>query len=80
MHEELFPHKDPTETTWLEELIGLAEGGGEGLNIAKEVYAKALAKIDALSEPTEAERPLAGEAARRRFRVVDRGRGRRRAD
>ena len=30
-------------TTWLEELIGLAEAGGEGLELAKEVYAKAYA-------------------------------------
>ena len=44
-------HVKTAGTTWLEEIIGLAEGGGEGLNIAKEVYAKALAKIDALSEP-----------------------------
>jgi hypothetical protein len=28
-------------TTWLEELIGLAESGGEGLAIAKEIYAEA---------------------------------------
>ena len=44
-------HVKTAGTTWLEELIGLAEGGGEGLVIAKEVYAGALAKIDALSEP-----------------------------
>lgn len=44
-------HVKTAGTTWLEELIGLAEGGGEGLVIAKEVYAKALDKIDALCEP-----------------------------
>ena len=44
-------HIKTAGTTWLEELIGLAEGGGEGLVIAKEVYAGALAKIDALCEP-----------------------------
>ena len=44
-------HVKTAGTTWLEELIGLAEGGGEGLEIAKEVYAKALEKIDALSMP-----------------------------
>ena len=44
-------HIKTAGTTWLEELIGLAEGGGEGLEIAREVYAKALEKIDALCEP-----------------------------
>ena len=44
-------HVKTAGTTWLEELIGLAEGGGEGLLIAKEVYARALEKIDALCEP-----------------------------
>ena len=44
-------HIKTAGTTWLEELIGLAEGGGEALMIAKEVYAKALEKIDALCEP-----------------------------
>ena len=44
-------HVKTAGTTWLEELIGLAEGGGEGLVIAKEVYANALDKIDALCEP-----------------------------
>jgi len=44
-------HIKTAGTTWLEELIGLAEGGGEGLAIAKEVYAKSLANIDALCEP-----------------------------
>ncbi len=44
-------HVKTAGTTWLEELIGLAEGGGEGLAIAKEVYAGALAKIDALCAP-----------------------------
>ena len=44
-------HVKTAGTTWLEELIGLAEGGGEGLVIAREVYIKALEKIDALCEP-----------------------------
>jgi hypothetical protein len=44
-------HIKTAGTTWLEELIGLAEAGGEGLAIAKEVYAKSLANIDALCEP-----------------------------
>jgi hypothetical protein len=44
-------HIKTAGTTWLEELIGLAEGGGEGLEIAKEVYVQALANMDALCEP-----------------------------
>jgi len=44
-------HVKTAGTTWLEELIGLAEAGGEGLAIAKEVYAKSLEKMDALCEP-----------------------------
>lgn len=44
-------HIKTAGTTWLEELIGLAEGGGEGLVIAKEVYVQALAHMDALCEP-----------------------------
>ena len=44
-------HLKTAGTTWLEELIGLAEAGGEGLAIAKEVYASALANIDALCAP-----------------------------
>ncbi len=44
-------HLKTAGTTWLEELIGLAEAGGEGLKIAKEVYARALEKMDALCAP-----------------------------
>ncbi|HSG97991.1 MAG TPA: tagaturonate epimerase family protein, partial [Woeseiaceae bacterium] len=44
-------HIKTAGTTWLEELIGLAEGGGEGLAIAKEVYAQALEHKEALCEP-----------------------------
>jgi len=44
-------HVKTAGTTWLEELIGLAEAGGEGLVIAKEVYAKSLEHMDALCEP-----------------------------
>ena len=35
-------HLKTAGTNWLEELIGLAESGGEGLVIAKEIYAEAL--------------------------------------
>jgi hypothetical protein len=44
-------HLKTAGTTWLEELIGLAESGGEGLALAKEVYAKALTKKDELCAP-----------------------------
>jgi len=44
-------HLKTAGTTWLEELAGLAEAGGEGLAIAKEVYAKALDQFDALCGP-----------------------------
>ncbi|MBN1377653.1 MAG: hypothetical protein JXA04_00295 [Gammaproteobacteria bacterium] len=44
-------HLKTAGTTWLEELIGLAEAGGEGLVIAKEVYAKALENKEALCKP-----------------------------
>ena len=44
-------HVKTAGTTWLEELIGLAEAGGEGLVIAKEVYEKSLENMDALCTP-----------------------------
>ena len=44
-------HVKTAGTTWLEELIGLAEAGGEGLALSKEIYAKALENVDALCEP-----------------------------
>jgi hypothetical protein len=44
-------HLKTAGTTWLEELIGLAEAGGDGLTLAKEIYAKALAKKDELCAP-----------------------------
>jgi hypothetical protein len=44
-------HVKTAGTTWLEELVGLASAGGEGLVIAKEVYAKAFEKRDALCVP-----------------------------
>lgn len=44
-------HVKTAGTTWLEEVIGLAESGGEGLMMAKEIYGKALDDIDALSAP-----------------------------
>jgi hypothetical protein len=44
-------HLKTAGTTWLEELIGLAEAGGEGLEIAKEIYRQAFARYDELSAP-----------------------------
>ena len=44
-------HVKTAGTTWLEELIGLAEGGGDGLALSKEIYAKALANVDDLCAP-----------------------------
>jgi hypothetical protein len=44
-------HIKTAGTNWLEEVIGLAESGGEGLDLAKEIYGKALDDIDALSAP-----------------------------
>jgi len=44
-------HLKTAGTTWLEELIGLAEAGGEGLELARQVYAKAYADRAALCEP-----------------------------
>jgi hypothetical protein len=44
-------HLKTAGTTWLEELIGLAEAGGDGLALAKQVYAKAFADREALCEP-----------------------------
>lgn len=44
-------HVKTAGTTWLEEVIGLAESGGEGLAIAKEIYAAAHARFDELTAP-----------------------------
>ena len=44
-------HLKTAGTTWLEELIGLAEAGGEGLALAKEIYTYALEHVDELCAP-----------------------------
>jgi tagaturonate epimerase len=44
-------HLKTAGTTWLEELIGLAAAGGDGLVIAKEIYAQAYARLDELCKP-----------------------------
>ena len=44
-------HVKTAGTTWLEEVIGLAEAGGDGLRLAKEIYAEALAHLGELCAP-----------------------------
>jgi tagaturonate epimerase len=44
-------HLKTAGTTWLEELIGLAEAGGEGLSMAKSVYRIAFGQLDELQAP-----------------------------
>ncbi|HXB61303.1 MAG TPA: tagaturonate epimerase family protein, partial [Acidobacteriaceae bacterium] len=44
-------HLKTAGTTWLEELIGLAEAGGDGLKIARECYAEAFAHNAELCAP-----------------------------
>ncbi len=44
-------HLKTAGTNWLEELIGLAEAGGEGLEIAKEIYREAYSHRQELCEP-----------------------------
>ncbi|NQU76962.1 MAG: hypothetical protein HQ546_11680 [Planctomycetes bacterium] len=44
-------HLKTAGTTWLEELIGLASAGGEGLAIAKDIYTAAMDRFDELCSP-----------------------------
>ncbi|MFA6567827.1 MAG: tagaturonate epimerase family protein [Victivallales bacterium] len=44
-------HIKTAGTTWLEEVIGLAQAGGEGLEIAKQIYINALGRFDELCGP-----------------------------
>jgi tagaturonate epimerase len=44
-------HLKTAGTTWLEEVIGLAEAGGKGLSLAKEIYAGALEHVEELCAP-----------------------------
>ena len=46
-------HIKTAGTTWLEELIGLAESGGVGLDIAKKVYAASFERYEELCLPYE---------------------------
>ncbi|MFM8271199.1 MAG: tagaturonate epimerase family protein [Gemmata sp.] len=44
-------HLKTAGTTWLEEVIGLAEAGGEGLQLAKVIYGRAFSKREELCKP-----------------------------
>ena len=44
-------HLKTAGTTWLEELIGLAEAGGDGLKLAKDIYVEAFRRQDELCVP-----------------------------
>jgi hypothetical protein len=44
-------HIKTSGTTWLEELIGLAAAGGDGLSVAKSIYTEALLRFDELCQP-----------------------------
>lgn len=44
-------HLKTAGTTWLEEIVGLASAGGEGLALANDIYEQALARFDELCKP-----------------------------
>lgn len=44
-------HVKTAGTTWLEEVIGLAEAGGEGLEIAKIIYSRSIDRYNELTGP-----------------------------
>jgi len=44
-------HLKTAGTTWLEEVIGLAEAGGEGTEIAKYIYEQSFNRIDEMMKP-----------------------------
>ncbi len=44
-------HLKTAGTTWLEELIGLAESDGEALEMAKSIYKEALSRYNELTDP-----------------------------
>jgi tagaturonate epimerase len=46
-------HVKTAGTTWLEELIGLAESGGDALALVREIYIKALPRFEELVQPYE---------------------------
>jgi hypothetical protein len=44
-------HLKTAGTTWLEELIGLSEAGGDGLSLVKEIYAESLEHVEKFCAP-----------------------------
>jgi hypothetical protein len=44
-------HLKTAGTTWLEEVIGIAQSGGKGLAIVKRIYAQAVERFDELCKP-----------------------------
>jgi hypothetical protein len=44
-------HVKTAGTTWLEEVIGMAEADGEGLAIVREIYVEALGRLPELTQP-----------------------------
>ncbi len=44
-------HLKTAGTTWLEEVLGLAEAGGDGLAFAKALYREAFARYDEMAKP-----------------------------
>ncbi len=44
-------HVKTAGTTWLEELAGLAIAEGEGLRVARQIYAEAFSRMDELTKP-----------------------------
>ncbi len=44
-------HLKTAGTTWIEEVIGLAEAGGEGLRAAREIYRESFGRFDELCGP-----------------------------
>lgn len=44
-------HVKTAGTTWLEEVIGLADAGKDGLEIAREIYARSVERYDELTGP-----------------------------
>ncbi len=44
-------HVKTAGTTWLEELIGLAEAGGEALDLVKHIYSQAYNRLEELTAP-----------------------------
>jgi len=55
-------HVKTSGTTWLEELTGLAEAGGEGLAVVKRIYRAAVGRIDELCAPYASELELDRDA------------------